>query len=151
MKELSMGMHLPFLWFLNPLKHPWLCLLQNPRSEGSNTIVVMEHTPSREDRTRRFGVHLWHLISLFAQGVSDGSHVWWLFLLWFFRATEQRNMQVSILFGYFSSWLWSKAIIHCLWNDIHCMEEKPFGVCQNTFSWQTGRYDGGIVLLMLSC
>lgn len=90
MKELSMGRHFPFVWFLSPLKHPWLCLLQYPCSEVSSTIVVTEHTPSREeDGTKRFGVHLWHLISLFAQELSYGSCVCWLLLLWFFRAAER--------------------------------------------------------------
>lgn len=134
MKELSMGMYLPFVWFLNPLKHPWLCLLQNLCSEGSNTIVVTEHTPSREDRARRFGVHI-QFPCLLKESQMVPTFVGCCFFDFSGQKSKENitgNMQVSILFGYSSSWLWSEAIIHCLYNDAHCMEEKPFHVCCRT-------------------
>lgn len=45
---------LPFCAFPYPLNLLWLCLPQNPCSEGSNTTAVMNHT---EDRTERNTVH----------------------------------------------------------------------------------------------
>lgn len=59
---------------IHALKAPTLLLLLNIHQVG---------------KMGQDGVNSWHLISLFAQGVSDGSHVCWLLLLWFSRATEQ--------------------------------------------------------------
>lgn len=52
-------------------------------------LFLNTHQAGKKMGQKRVGVYLCHLISLFAQEVSDGSHFCWLLLLWFSMATLQ--------------------------------------------------------------